>query len=114
MKDKTGIKAGGVSLNHKEAQGGLKVKTGKAGTLNHNEAQGGLKVKTGIKAGRLTAQPQRGAGRPEGQDRHQGRRHPAPQPQRGAGRPEGQDRHQGRRLNIEPQRGAGPQCLIHP
>ena len=28
MKDKTGIKAGGVSLNHKEAQGGLKVKTG--------------------------------------------------------------------------------------
>ena len=32
MKDKTGIKAGGVSLNHKEAQGGLKVKTGiKAG-----------------------------------------------------------------------------------
>lgn len=34
MKDKTGIKAGGVSLNHKEAQGGLKVKTGiKAGSV---------------------------------------------------------------------------------
>ena len=42
MKDKTGIKAGGVSLNHKEAQGGLKVKTGiKAGgiSLNHNEGR---------------------------------------------------------------------------
>src|SRR5271157_1486746 len=54
MKVKTGIKAGGISLNHNEAQGGLKVKTGiKAGgvQLNHNEAQGGLKVKTGIKAG---------------------------------------------------------------
>ena len=42
-------------LNHNEAQGGLKVKTGiKAGGIqlpNHNEAQGGLKVKTGIKAG---------------------------------------------------------------
>ena len=32
-----------------------------------------MKVKTGIKAGGVV-QPQRGAGRPEGQDRHQGRR----------------------------------------
>ena len=48
MKVKTGIKAGGWSLNHNEAQGGLKVKTGiKAGGfgVNHNEAQGGLKGK---------------------------------------------------------------------
>jgi hypothetical protein len=54
MKVRTGIKAGGLSVNHNEAQGGLKVHTGiKAGGfgLNHNEAQGGLKVQTGIKAG---------------------------------------------------------------
>jgi hypothetical protein len=41
MKVKTGVKAGGRSLNHNEAQGGLKVQTGvKAGgiSLNHNEA----------------------------------------------------------------------------
>lgn len=41
IKAKTGIKAGGVSFNHNEAQSRLKVKTGiKAGGvgLNHNEA----------------------------------------------------------------------------
>ena len=104
MKDKTGIKAGGVSLNHKEAQGGLKVKTGiKAGriTLNHNEAQGGLKVKTGIKAGSAPSVSDVGSGpRRQGQDRHQGRRPQRSTTLRGAGRPEGQDRHQGRRHQL--------------
>lgn len=51
MKVKTGIKAGGTSLNHNEAQGGLKVQTGiKSGRIavNHSEAQakGGLKVQS--------------------------------------------------------------------
>jgi hypothetical protein len=54
------IKTSGTSLNHNEAQGGLKVRTGiKSGKLaaNHNEAQsrGGLKVRTGIKSGKLVA-----------------------------------------------------------
>src|SRR5262245_53679033 len=62
LKVQTGVKAGGIALNHSEAPArlGLKVRTGlKAGGLqlkNHSEARAraaGLKVRTGLKAGGL-------------------------------------------------------------
>ena len=57
MKIRSKVKAGGISLNHKQPVKGLRVRSSvKAGlAANHSQAVRGLWVRSNVKAGRLSA-----------------------------------------------------------